>query len=505
MLDRGRQHATSTAALCMCTFTQAYLLISVFPYAGFMVVDLVPNHTVENAGTYAGFLASSFMTGRAFSSYHWGTLADMYGRKFALCASLIMSTIFSLMFGLSRSFRCAIFWRFLLGFGNSLVSTAKTAVTELAFGNEQLERRAMGLVIGMRGWGLLIGPGLSGYLAEPLKQYPDNQWLQNSGVWRDILAKYPFLLPNLVAVLLCLICFVTVICFVEETLPDDERRSIKLIPHDIFCSMFRPINLGCPEEAQQVENGESSALLVKGSSTETISSLIMEPSQPSRQPTIWSRGETRRHVWLYAVFSFIVSAVDDAFPLFCMSHNGGLSLSEAKIGKVLSSAGLVFASFQYTVFAIIIDQFGMHSALKIGSILGNTIVFLIPLSLILNRNAKFDGDLTFPAYIFLTIVMGTCKVFTCLFFASLAISANKTVPRSQRARMNGLNMVSGSIGKALGPTFAGLLISFCLSSGFIQPVHGTVLVFFTISALGAVAVIQTWMLYEVEEQKQTMP
>ena len=346
---------------------------------------------------------------------------------------------------------------------------------------------------------------MSGYLAEPLKQYPNAQWLQELGTWSYYIATYPFLLPNLVAVLLCLISFVTVIFWVEETLPDHERRGITRIPYDIFVYMYPCMNCDGQEEALKVKNCESTALLANGnrptSSTEVKS--FIEPSK--QQPKIWSKVETRRHILLYAVFSFVGSAVDDAFPLFCISHKGGLSLSEAQIGKVLSSAGLLFASLQYTTFSTIIEKFGLHSALKFGSILGNPLVILIPVSLILNRSAKFDGDMTLSTYIFLTIVMAICKIFSTLFFATLAISVNKTVPRSQRARMNGLNMVCGSIGKALGPTFAGCLVSFCLSSGFIQPLHGSILVFVVLSSVGAVTVIQTWKLHKTGRENQTLP
>lgn len=506
MSDQIRNHVSSTLALCMCAFTNAYLLISVFPYAGFMVVDMVPNHTVENAGTYAGFLAASFMVGRAFSSYYWGAIADTYGRRFALCTSLIMSAIFSLLFGFSSSFVCAVYWRFLLGFGNSLVTISKTAVTELAFGEDKLERRAMGLVVGMRGWGLLIGPSLSGYLAEPLKQYPDVLWLQQSSSCRKYLEKYPFLLPNLLAVLLCILSFVTVIFFVEETLPISERRSFTNIPKDVLRFMLRLKANGCGKETQEVQSEESLALLPINKATEPSTcskNSYSSTSQHADQPTIWSRGETRRHVLLYAVFSFVVSALDEAFPLFCISHNGGLGLSEAEIGKVLSSAGLLFALSQYTAFATIINHFGMHSALKIGSILGNPIAIVIPFALILNNYSKFDGRLTVTSYLFLTIIMGICKTFSCLFFATLAISVNKTVPRCQRARMNGLNMVGGSIGKGLGPICAGLLYSFCLSSGFVQPAHGTIIVFCSISAVGFITVIQTVMLYGDQNNEES--
>jgi hypothetical protein len=56
-----RRHYTSTAAMCLCTFTHSWLLVSVFPYSGFMVIKLVPGTDEENAGSYAGLLAASFM------------------------------------------------------------------------------------------------------------------------------------------------------------------------------------------------------------------------------------------------------------------------------------------------------------------------------------------------------------------------------------------------------------------------------------------------------------
>ena len=66
------QHSYSTIALCLCTLTHAYLLISVFPYAGFMAMDLIEGANEENAGSYAGFIAASFMAGRALTAYAWG-------------------------------------------------------------------------------------------------------------------------------------------------------------------------------------------------------------------------------------------------------------------------------------------------------------------------------------------------------------------------------------------------------------------------------------------------
>ena len=74
----------STIALCLCTLTHSYLLISVFPYSGYMAIDLLSSVNEENAGSYAGWIASSFMLGRAISSYAWGKAADVLWEKDSL-------------------------------------------------------------------------------------------------------------------------------------------------------------------------------------------------------------------------------------------------------------------------------------------------------------------------------------------------------------------------------------------------------------------------------------
>jgi hypothetical protein len=139
------RHATSTAALCLCTLTHSYLLISVFPYSGFMAIDLIEGVDEESAGRYAGLIAAFFMVGRTLTAFHWGQLADRYGRIPILLSSLALSGLFTVLFGLSRTFAWALVWRCLLGMSNGLVGTAKTVVSELA-GSPSQETSTMGLV-----------------------------------------------------------------------------------------------------------------------------------------------------------------------------------------------------------------------------------------------------------------------------------------------------------------------------------------------------------------------
>ena len=104
-VGRGRidlRHLLTTAALCSCSFCNAFLVISVFPYAGYMALDLVKSASTDTAGIYAGAIASSFFAARFLTAYQWGRLSDAYGRTVTLKIALLLSAAFSILFGLSN-------------------------------------------------------------------------------------------------------------------------------------------------------------------------------------------------------------------------------------------------------------------------------------------------------------------------------------------------------------------------------------------------------------------
>jgi len=236
-------------SLCGVMLVQAYLLISVFTYSGFLVMFLLnknkqisdPSYVnPSSAGYYAGYLASAFMFGRTFSSYLWGKFADIYGRKVVLIISLSAAAIFSVMLGFATSLPVALLARFMMGFFNAIPGTIKTLVSELGEQEaaaksksknpqDSLEddsetkaaakkwtQETMGIVFGMWGYGFLIGPALAGALADPVAQYSDSRFVQNflSPVFG--LVTFPFLLPNLVGAILAGVAAVTCVRLFEE-------------------------------------------------------------------------------------------------------------------------------------------------------------------------------------------------------------------------------------------------------------------------------------------------
>lgn len=499
----GASNHASTAALCACSLINAYLMIGVFPYAGYMAMALLQGVTQDNAGTYAGLIASSFMAGRTLSAYMWGKAADIYGRIFVLNSCLLLSAVFSLLFCTAGSFRGALFWRFCLGFSNGIISTTKTAATELADGDHVLEKRNMFLVIGMRSWGYLVTPALCGLLSDPIRQYPGAAWLRQGWIGH-VLSKYPFLLPNLVACVACLVTFVVVTYFVRETLPESKRRDASNIPGDFLNwiqhslkMLLRSVKTRVTRLLRTVqsricpfrEHNESRILLPATYKYDaTKEAMDGQTFAFNGEPTesVWGRIRTRHHLLAHWMFSFVSMCADELFPLFCMSQTGGLGLTEASIGKILSGAGLLFAITQYTVFSTLVHHYGEYTCLTIGSVLGIQPSAFIPLSLLLGTASESSWRL----FSLLSIIMAACKLFGLLYFTSLALALNKTVPSSQRGTMNGLVVTGASLTRAIAPTFAGALSSFSYSSSVFPSEYGAVLVYCTLSMLAALITLR---------------
>ena len=200
--------------LVLILLMQSYILISPFVYSGYMAMSMKDGLTASNAGSYAGLISSSFMFGRVWTSYYWGKLSDVYGRKKVVMYSVVMSSVFMLCFGLSTNLAQAVTSRIALGMVNCIPGTIKTIIAE-ATTNKQWQDETMGFIFGFWGLGFLIAPLISGALADPVSQYGADAGF---GWLKPILLKYPFILPNAFGSALCLACAVWFRYAFDETL-----------------------------------------------------------------------------------------------------------------------------------------------------------------------------------------------------------------------------------------------------------------------------------------------
>ena len=136
-------------------------------------------------------------------------------------------------------------------------------------------------------------------------------------------------------------------------------------------------------------------------------------------------------------------------------------MSERKIGQILSTSGIIFAVSQYFIQSFAYNQFGLYGSIRTGAILCAPMVFLVPVSLLINRgyspSDKDDQDAISPfTFAYLCIVLALSKTFLLVFFANISVAINRTIFTDSRAALNGLSILGSSVAKGLGPSFAGV-------------------------------------------------
>ena len=72
----------------------------------------------DSVGLYAGLLTATFALTQFLSSYAWGYISDLYGRKVSLLIGLTFSGIAIIIFGASINYYQAIIARSIAGIQN---------------------------------------------------------------------------------------------------------------------------------------------------------------------------------------------------------------------------------------------------------------------------------------------------------------------------------------------------------------------------------------------------
>lgn len=185
-------------------------------YSSYMVVDVGAASTIDEAGDYSGFLASSFFICQFISSLFLGILSDRYGRRPLLLFSAFCSCAFVIAFGFSTKLWMAILFRALAGLSNGSVGIAKTSIGEMT--NKHNRVKAFTFVGLMFGIGTIIGSAVGGFTARPAVEYSDV--FSPDGFF----GKYPYALPNLIVGAYFLVAFIFCCVYMIETNPAVVNR-----------------------------------------------------------------------------------------------------------------------------------------------------------------------------------------------------------------------------------------------------------------------------------------
>lgn len=196
------------------------------PFVAYMIVDFQLSDSIDTAGYYAGYITGSFMVGRTIMGIPWGILADTIGRKSCLLMSMFNVAIIGVLFGFSMSFEMAIISRLLIGLGNGYMGICKTCITEIVSTKEH-ELKGFGIINGIWGLGMIVGPFFGGVLSRPAIQYPD--LFPIDSIW----GRFPYLLPCVCCASFAVLAFIGILIYLPETLlTKPSSSSTKVISFD---------------------------------------------------------------------------------------------------------------------------------------------------------------------------------------------------------------------------------------------------------------------------------
>ncbi|XP_020240497.1 protein ZINC INDUCED FACILITATOR-LIKE 1 isoform X2 [Cajanus cajan] len=417
-----------------------------------LVRDFNIAKTEADISSYAGYVGSAYMLGRCFTSVLWGIIADRYGRKPVLIIGIISVIIFNTLFGLSTNFWMAVIMRFLLGVFNGLLGPVKAYAAELF----REEHQAIGLSTVSAAWGigLIIGPALGGYLAQPVEKYP-HVFPKDS-----FLDKFPYFLPSFIITVFAVV--VAIVCiWIPETL------------HNHNCSDESIDN------AEALENGSSGA--AKDKIIRKNENLLLN----------WPLMSS---IIAYCVFSLHDIAYQEVFSLWAVSPQrlGGLNFTTDDVGNVLAISGLALIIYQLTTYPSVEKDFGPIGIARISGMLSIPLLQSYPFIALLSGLAL---------YIVISIASILKNVLSTTIITGLFLLQNRAVEQHQRGAANGISMTGMSLFKAIGPATGGVILTWSqkrLDASFLP---GTHMVFSILNIVEGIGILMLFKPFLAEKKK----
>ncbi|XP_052176570.1 protein ZINC INDUCED FACILITATOR 1-like isoform X2 [Diospyros lotus] len=395
------------------------------------------------------------MFGRALTSVLWGMVADRCGRKPVIMFGIIVVVIFNTLFGLSTNFWMAISTRFLLGSLCGILGPMKAYASEVC----RKEYQALGMSIVSTSWGmgLVIGPALGGFLAQPAEKYP-NLFSKES-----IFGRFPYLLPclsiSLFALVVSIIC-----CWLPETLHNHNGKGDS-------CNAL--------EAATTDESNALEGMKISGGNISTSFKSLLK-----NWPLMSS-------IIVYCVFQLHDMAYTEIFSLWAVSprKHGGLNYTTADVGEVLAISGFALLFFQLLLYPLVERNFGPIMVSRIGAV--STIPLLSSYSWI----AMLSGPCLFLVVSCASVLK---NVLSVSITTGLFLLQNRAVSQEQRGAANGIAMSAMSLFKAVGPAAGGALFSWAQKRQDAYFFPGYQMVFFLLNLVEVLGLLLTFRPFLVE-------
>ncbi|KAJ5676666.1 Major facilitator superfamily domain general substrate transporter [Penicillium maclennaniae] len=489
--------------LALVRICEPIAFMSIFPYVYHMVESFHVTDNDQKIALYAGMITSSFTFAEFSAGMFWGRMSDRIGRKPVLIMGLIGTAMSMVAFGFAPNLATAMIARALGGLLNGNIGVLQTTVAEIVTVKEH-QPRAYSIMPFVWCLGSIIGPAMGGALAQPCENYP---WLFQRNTFFD---RFPFLLPNLVCIVVLLCGIVVGTLFLEETHPEKKHRRDpgRELGHWLI-SLCWGSRVQLPDESDvdekyfygdmppEYESAESSPCLRPVG--DVVSTECDLEGQKSPAPKAFTR-QVILTIVAYGILAYHSVSFDQLMPVFLstpksddnvvlpLTFTGGLGLPTKTIGFMLAVQGVYSMIAQLWLFPFVVKHFGTLRTFRFVLLAWPPLYLAVPYLILL------PAKLQMPA---VYVALISKITFHVIAFPATAILLANAAPSSKvLGAINGAAASTASLSRAFGPTVTGLLHSKGLESGH------SVLAWWACGLVCVIGAIQSFWMEEPSEPER---
>eukprot|EP01101_Sappina_pedata_P008760 TRINITY_DN4926_c0_g1_i2.p1 TRINITY_DN4926_c0_g1~~TRINITY_DN4926_c0_g1_i2.p1 ORF type:complete len:570 (+),score=158.97 TRINITY_DN4926_c0_g1_i2:1618-3327(+) len=440
------------ACVCMC---DSFALTFLFPFVVFMVTDFNLTENPSEIGFYVGLLVSSFPFAQFLSSFVIGHLSDKIGRRPVLMWGLLANAVTLTLFGFSKSYKEAIFFRILSGLTNGNNGVSKSCLAESTRRSHHSKVfSSLSLVWGI---GNIAGPSIGGLASKPAETF---EFFEGT-----VFETYPYLLPCVIIAAGQLIGFFVSIFYLTESKGSKERYELE----NGITPAVSPMDTALLKTPQPAVDEIKVASPSEDEPKTRMQSILASLSATLRDTKmLLTTRAVIAIILMYALIMLAFTMFEEVFTIWAATDPslGGLGFNSVEIGTAYSISGLVIVIVQIFLFPPIVDRIGPLVSFKV-SIFAAAFVFM---------NIFFLRELhplkQTHLILFWTIFMGLLSLKTVLssfVYPPCFMLTNMAAPPGMIGATNGVVNSFTALSRTFAPFFGGMLFSWSLKTGLGYP------------------------------------
>lgn len=325
--------------------------------------------------------------------------------------------------------------------------------------------------------GTILGPMIGGYFAYPSDTLPDI--FPSTGLF----GRLPYLLPNLVCIVLMLCSMTAGALFLQESHPDMQPWSKDVTPQIVnpveTTSLLPPRRDSLTANSDDDAIGDTSYGSLDDAEFEDKARMLAEeslitPSEPVHIPSIYTN-RIMMLVVAFGLFAYVTMSYDHLLPIFLQDalagdvttmqtaslqglFTGGLGLSLQQVGTVMAIDGAIALVVQGLIFPWAASKLGIWRLFVLVTIVHPIAYVIVPYLVLLPEHLVYPG-----LYLCLTVR----NLLAIMAYPLLLILLKDASPSPKcLGKINGLAASTGAACRTLASPIAGLLYGIGSQMGF---------------------------------------